>query len=140
GLRDRGAALLGVEQGRLAGMGANREHEPIGEPGGLAHEVEMAIGDGIKRPRKKRGPRHEGGLARALGSRKVVRTAIGAGGRHRAGAVGAATALVKQFANCCCPSDSCTFCRIRIVSLLPSRLAEELPARSWRPASSATGS
>src|SRR4029450_3316766 len=30
GLLDHGAALLGVEQGRLAGMGADREHEPIG--------------------------------------------------------------------------------------------------------------
>src|SRR5215471_309898 len=28
GLLDYGAALLGVEQGRLAGMGADREHEP----------------------------------------------------------------------------------------------------------------
>src|SRR5262249_5004326 len=64
GLLDHGAALLGVEQGRLAGMGADREHEPIGEPGGLAHEVEMAVSDGIERSRKKRGPRHGGGLAR----------------------------------------------------------------------------
>src|SRR6516165_1729652 len=32
--------------------------------------------------------RQAGGLARALGSRKVARTAIGASGRHRAGAIG----------------------------------------------------
>src|SRR5262249_54019962 len=87
GLLDHGAALLDIEQGRLAGMGADREHEPIGEPGGLAHEVEMAVGDGIERSRKKRGPRHGGGLARAIGSRKVVPAAIGAGGRERAGTI-----------------------------------------------------
>ena len=72
GLLDHGAALLGVEQGCLAGMGADREHEPVREPDSLAHEVEMAVGDGIERSRKKRGPRHGGGLARALGGRKVT--------------------------------------------------------------------
>ena len=46
------------------------QFEPIGEPCGLPHDIEMTIGDGIKGSRKKRGARHGGGLARALGSRK----------------------------------------------------------------------
>jgi hypothetical protein len=29
-------------------MGADREHQPIGKPSGLAHDIEMAIGDGIE--------------------------------------------------------------------------------------------
>src|SRR5262249_59691999 len=87
GLRDRGAPPLDIEQGRLSGMGADREPEPIGKPGGLAHEVEMAVGDGIERSRKKRGPRHGGGLARALGSRKVDSGGLRAGGRQRAGTI-----------------------------------------------------
>jgi hypothetical protein len=29
-------------------MGANREHEAIGEPHGLAHDVDMPVGDGIE--------------------------------------------------------------------------------------------
>src|SRR5262249_22147520 len=59
------------EQGRLPGMGADRENQPIGEPDGLAYNVEVSVGDGIERPRKKRGARHEGGLACAPGRRKV---------------------------------------------------------------------
>jgi hypothetical protein len=43
-------------------MGADREHEPVGEPNGLSHQVEMAIGDGIEGSRKQRGPRHARGL------------------------------------------------------------------------------
>src|SRR5262249_19207060 len=96
GLLDHGAALLDVEQGCLAGMGADREHEPLGEPGGLAHEVEMAVGDGIERPGKKRGPRHAGGLARAPGSRKVDSSGLRAGGRQRASAAGAFAAQAKR--------------------------------------------
>src|SRR5262249_52626483 len=140
GLLDHGAALLDIEQGRLAGMGADREHEPIGEPGGLAHEVEMAVGDGIERSRKKRGPRHGGGLARAPGSRKVVRPGIRAGGPHRADAIlegGCAGQVVCQLLL------SFRFLHLLLnqnCELFPSCVAEELPARSWRPASSATGS
>jgi hypothetical protein len=51
-------------------MRADRKDEPIGEPRGLPHDIEMTIGDGIKGSRKKRGARHGGGLARVLGSRK----------------------------------------------------------------------
>jgi hypothetical protein len=29
-------------------MGADREHETVGKPGGLAHQIEMAVGDGIE--------------------------------------------------------------------------------------------
>src|SRR5262245_34436940 len=118
-------------------MGADREHEPIGEPGGLAHEVEMAVGDGIERSRKKRGPRHGGGLARALGSRKVARTVIRGGGRRRASAIGVATAEVKQFAKCCCPSDSCAFSSNRNMSRFPrsspKRYRHDLAPGHYRP-------
>src|SRR5262249_39420743 len=53
------------------GMGADCENQPIGQPDGLAHNVEVSVGDGIERPREKRGARHEGGLACAPGGRKV---------------------------------------------------------------------
>ena len=76
--RERAASLINHrtplgsrEQGRLPGMGADRENQSIGQPDGLAHNVEVSVGDGIERPREKRGARHEGGLACAPGCRKV---------------------------------------------------------------------
>jgi len=56
------SALFDAEQGRLARMGADRQHEPVGEPRGLADQVEVSVGDGIERPRKKRGARHGAGV------------------------------------------------------------------------------
>jgi hypothetical protein len=40
----------------------------------MADHVEMAVGDGIERSGKKRGPRHGGGLARARMNRKTRST------------------------------------------------------------------
>src|SRR5262249_22476774 len=81
GLVDHGGALAGGEQGCFAGMRADRKHEPVGEPCGLPHDIEMTIGDGIKGSRKKRGARHGGGLARALGSRKPSSSHLATGAR-----------------------------------------------------------
>ena len=41
--------LLDRKERRLAGMGANGEQQTIGQPHGLAHDIEVAIGDGVKR-------------------------------------------------------------------------------------------
>ena len=67
-LRDRRAGflehrqpLLDGEHRRLAGMHADREHEPVGEACGLADDVEVAVGDRIERPGIERGARHGGG-------------------------------------------------------------------------------
>ena len=53
-------------------MNANRKHEFIGEPHGFADNVEMAVGDRIKRPGEKRNPLHKRGLARAEVDRKTT--------------------------------------------------------------------
>src|SRR5262249_10446986 len=134
GLLDHGAALLGREQGCLAGMGADREYEPVREPDSLAHEVEMAVGDGIERPGKERGPRHAGGLARALGSRKVVQTTIRTGGgTRRTGAIRGGTNPGRMV---CQWPLSLRFLRLLLnqnYELLPSCTALALPAPSWAP-------
>jgi hypothetical protein len=41
---------LGGKQRRLAGMHADRQHQPVGQPDGLAHHVDMAVGDRVERP------------------------------------------------------------------------------------------
>ena len=46
--------LLGREQRLLAGMNADRHHELVAQRHGVADDVEMAVGDGIERPRIKR--------------------------------------------------------------------------------------
>ena len=51
--------LFGEEKRRLAGMGSDRQHQPVGEPHGLAHDIEMAVGDGIEGARKERNTRHD---------------------------------------------------------------------------------
>ena len=45
------SALFGGKQRGLAGMNANGNHEPVTQPAGVAQNIEMAIGDGIKRTR-----------------------------------------------------------------------------------------
>ena len=70
-LLEHGEPLVGRKQRRLAGMNADREHQPVGKPHGFADDVEMAVGDGIERSGKKRNPRHGGGLARAPNRCKV---------------------------------------------------------------------
>ena len=59
-----GEPLVGRKQRRLAGMNADREHQPVGKPHGFADDVEMAVGDGIERSGKERNSWHGGGLAR----------------------------------------------------------------------------
>ena len=61
GLLQHRQALVGGKQRRLAGMNADREHEPVSQPHGVAHHVEMAIGDRVKRPRVKGNSRHMAG-------------------------------------------------------------------------------
>src|SRR5262249_34616462 len=124
-----------AEEGGCAGGGADGGQEPIGEPGGLAHEVEMAVGDGIERSRKKRGPRHGGGLARALGSRKVDSGGLRAAGGSAPVLLGVARAQVERSTNCCC------------LRLLLNQNYEPLPSRGrsvacpiLAPGSSPTGS
>ena len=70
-LVQHGEPLVDAEHRRLAGVGADRHHEPVGEPCGLPHQVEMAVCNGVERPGEKRGPRHRGGLLRALAGRKT---------------------------------------------------------------------
>ena len=65
GLLQHGRAFLGRKQRRLAGMNADRKHEPAGQPDGLADDVEMAVGDRIERPGIKGGTRHVGGSSPA---------------------------------------------------------------------------
>jgi len=56
-------------------MNADGKHKPIGKPHDFADNVEMAVGDGIERSRKKRNPLdgsgHDGGLARVPANRKA---------------------------------------------------------------------
>jgi hypothetical protein len=51
-------------------MGANGEQQTIGQPHGLAHDIEVAIGEGVERARKKRYARHGRGLTRPPPDRK----------------------------------------------------------------------
>jgi tripartite-type tricarboxylate transporter receptor subunit TctC len=53
-------------------MDADRNDEPVGKPRGMAHHVDMTIGDRIERPGIERGTRHGRGLTRAPGDRKAV--------------------------------------------------------------------
>src|SRR5262245_28329712 len=53
-------------------MDADREHEPVGEPDGTPHDIEMTVGDRIERPGKERSMRHVRGLARDPANRKAV--------------------------------------------------------------------
>ncbi len=71
-LLQHGEAFLRRKQRRLAGMNADREHQPVGEPDGTFHDVEMAIGDGVERPGEKGCARHGGGLARGQANRKAI--------------------------------------------------------------------
>ena len=43
-----GEPLVGGKQRRLAGIDADRQHQPVGQPHGVAHHVEMAVGDRIE--------------------------------------------------------------------------------------------
>ena len=45
---DHGEPFVGAEQGRLAGMGADRDHDAVGKPRCLADQVDMAVGDGVE--------------------------------------------------------------------------------------------
>src|ERR1700677_4901580 len=46
-------------------MDADRQHELVGEPDRFADNIEVAVGDRIKRPDEERNPLHKRGLARA---------------------------------------------------------------------------
>jgi len=72
-LLDHVAALVDAEQGRLARMRADRQHEPVGEPNGLTDQVKVAVGErGRTIPEKARCAAWSGGLARTRNGRKVA--------------------------------------------------------------------
>ena len=60
------------KSGDLAGVDTDGQHQPVGEPDGAPHHVEMAVGNRVKRPGKERNMRHSGGLARAPADRKPL--------------------------------------------------------------------
>ena len=47
-LAQHGGAFLGGEHRRLAGMDADGDHQPVDKPAGMAHDIDMAEGDGIE--------------------------------------------------------------------------------------------
>jgi hypothetical protein len=47
-LAQHGGPLLGGEHGRLAGMNADGNHEPIDEPKSVPHHIDVAEGHGIE--------------------------------------------------------------------------------------------
>src|SRR5262249_54989786 len=69
--------LLDGKQRRLAGMGPDRKQQTVSEPRRLAHDVEMAVGDGIERTWKERGARHARGLTRPAPTRQVPMPPLG---------------------------------------------------------------
>ena len=58
------------KQRGLAGMDADRQHQPVGEPRRLAHDIEMAVGDRVERAGIEGNSRHGGGLARLLAPKR----------------------------------------------------------------------
>ena len=57
-LAQHGGALVGGEHRRLAGMDADGDHQPVDKPAGMAHDIDMAEGDGIEAAGIKRGAGH----------------------------------------------------------------------------------
>jgi hypothetical protein len=55
-------------------MRADRQNQSVHEAGGLAHDIDVAVRNGIERAGEKRGARHEWGLACALPGRKAAAT------------------------------------------------------------------